>query len=138
METPVLDPGDAEQAVDGPDFQTREVGDRRPEVGRPDRRQAEEAPRPGRVGHELTGVEPPHAVADQVERLAGERGVDLGREHARPPLHPGDRRDLGLEDAVARGAEDVRDAAEVRGQREPAVADPAEAEEAVGEDDRGV
>lgn len=131
----VLDPEHPQQPVDAADPQPGEVGDRRPEVRRADRREAEHPARPRPVGQQLAGVEAPHAVADHVHRLAGKSQLDLLGEHLCPQLHPGDRRDSRDDHAVPRGAERIGNSSEIGRQRQLAQADPAETEQAVGEDD---
>ena len=132
----VVDVQGLEQPVDPAEADLGEIGQRRAEVRRADRRQAEDEPGP-LAREQGAGVEPAHAVADQVDRLVGERLADLPAQPFGPPRHPGDRRDLRDQDAIARRLQEVGDAA---GSTRPSVtgpsADPGEAEEPVGQDDR--
>ena len=74
-------------------------------------------PRPVRIGQERPSVEPPHAVADQVDGLVGEgRGDLLTQPPARAAI-PGDRRNFGHKDPVPGGAQPFWDAAKIGGQR---------------------
>jgi hypothetical protein len=123
-----LDPQAPEQSVDPVELQPGAVGERRAEVRRADRREAQDPARPLGVGEHLAGVEPPHAVPDHVDAFARERPLALFGQGARPTPDPCEGGHPGDEDPVPGRPEEPRDAAEVGGEREAADADPAEPE----------
>ena len=75
-------------------------------MGGGDRREAQDPPFPGGIGEQLPGIEPSHAMPDQVDRLIAERPLDLLAKPLGPTLHAGDRRDARDHHAVSppRGA----------------------------------
>ena len=101
----MVDPQPRQEPVDPPGLELGEIGDRRAEMRRADRRQAQHPARPVRVRQEQPRVEAPHAVADQVDGLVGEGGVDLLAQPRRPGRDPRDRRNLGHQDPVPGRAE---------------------------------
>jgi hypothetical protein len=71
-------------------------------MGRADRREAQDAPVPARIGGECTRIETAHAMANQVHRLAGKLGVDLLAELLRATIHPRHARNLRHQHPVSR------------------------------------
>jgi hypothetical protein len=137
-EPAVVDPQPFQEPVDPPGAEPGEVGQRRAQVRRADRGQAQHADRPRRVAQQEAGVEPPHAMREDVDRLVGEGRDDLLAEPPRAEVDPGDRVDPRHQDPVAGGAEPLGDLSEIRSQRQPAQADPAEPEQAVRQHDRSL
>jgi hypothetical protein len=127
-ETTMLDPHRAQEPVDPARPDPRAIGQGRAEVGSADRREAQHAARPCRVRQQLAGIEPTHAVPDQVHGLARKGRVNLLAERLGAKLHARDRGDARLDDAVPARAEKLRDPAEVGGQGKPTPPDPPKAE----------
>ena len=138
QEAAMVDPHHPQEAVDPADPEAGAVGQGRAEVRRPDRRQAQDPSRPGRVGEQLARVEPPHAVADDVHRLAREGRLDLLAQPSRTRLDPCDRRHARHHHPVAAGAEELGDAPEVGRKPQPTHADGANPKEPMGQHDRSL
>ena len=105
-----------EQAEDTSHAQLGEVGKRRPQVGRPDRCDTQYSCLPRFVRQQPAGIEPAHAMADQVHWLIAECSNDLFAQSASPALDAGDRLNSRHQDSVADRLHGLRDATEVRRQ----------------------
>ncbi len=95
-------------------------------------------PPPCRVGQQPAGIEPAHAVADQVHRRSPRRVLDLLAQPMGPRSRP--RRAAGRA-SPARGSPRTASPGECRGntsRRSPAHADPRESAQPVGQHDRRI
>jgi hypothetical protein len=137
-EASVLDPQLFEKRVNSADAELGEIGDPRAKMRRRDGGQAEDSPFPGGIGDELAGVEPSHAVADQVDGFVREGFEDLFAELLRSTDHAGRGVNPRHQHAVSRRLEDSWDPSEVPGERQRTQANPAKAEQTVSEDNRGL
>ncbi len=131
-----IDADRIQEPIDPPDPQFGKVGEGRSQVGRADRRQAQDPPSPARSAQQPPRIKPTHAVADQVHRLIGENAVDLLAQDVRPRLDTGDRGNPRDQHPIAGGLERLGDASEIRRQGQSAQADPAEPEQPMSQHDR--
>ena len=105
-----------EQAEDTSHAQLGEVGERRPQVGRPDRCDTQYSRLPRFVRQQSAGIKPAHAMADQVHWLIAECSNDLFAQSASPALDAGHRLNSRHQHPVADRSHGLRNTTEVRRQ----------------------
>ena len=96
---------------------------------RTDCRDTENSFVPRLVGEQPAGVEPAHAVADQMHRLVAKCLDDLLPEPPGPALDAGDRLDPRHQDTVSRRFQGLRNATEIRRQCQRADTNPGESKQ---------
>ena len=131
----VVDVQRFEQPIHPSDAELGEIGQAGAQVRGRDGGHAQDSPRPGGVGREQPGVEPAHAVPDQVDRFAREGRLDLFPSR-RAAGHPRDRRDARGNDPVPHRAERFGDSPEIGADGHPAHDDAVVSEQPVCQDDR--
>lgn len=129
----VIEPQRIEHAINPTQFAFSDIGERSAEVRSRDRRQAEDASRPGAVGEEKPRVEPPHAVRHDVHGFVAERRVDPPRQPSRTQLNPRGGVHPRHQHAVPQRRQITGDISKIPNQRIRADADSGEPEEAVSQ-----
>ncbi len=132
-EAVVIETQRIEHAINPAQLSFGDIGERSAEVRCGDRRQAENAPRPGTVREQKPRVEPSHAVRHDVNGFVAERRVDPPRQPSRTQLNPGGGVHSSHQHAVPERRQITRDIAEIPNQRIRADADSGEPEEAVSQ-----
>jgi hypothetical protein len=103
-----------------------------------DRREAEDPAFPRRICKQVSGVETPHAVSDQMNGLFSKRLFDLLSEPLRAPLHTRNRGYSGDDDTISPPSKQVRNSTEIAAQRDPSQADPAKPKQTMSQHKRRI
>src|SRR5262249_6120868 len=104
-------------------------------MGSADRRQAQNALGPRRVGQQSASVETAHAMADHGHRLFAEFTQNLMTKTSGAILNAGNRRDPRHQNAIASLPQGLRNPAKIGGQGQLSNSDPREAEQTMCQHD---
>ncbi len=115
-----------------------QIGERRTQMWRSDRRQAQDALGPGRIGQECPRIEPSHAMANDMDGLVAERSFDTLGKLASTKPDARRRRDPRHQHAVAKRRQELWNLTEIPGQGQFAHANSAKAEETMGHYNRSI
>ena len=138
MKPPVFNPEEPQDPVKTSHLESSEIGDGRAAMGSPHGRQAQDAVCPGGVGQKLPRIKAPHAVPNQVDRLAWKGRLNLLAEHDRSLFDSRDCGNTGHDHPIPGSPKLLGYPSKVGGKRDPSDSDPAITEEAVRKHNRRI